>query len=153
MNSISPRVLDRDLFHLNQNCFLPPKILYEEVAPPRAGEHGGRRGINLLPNNLFCRVVFCHTICSISTFGWQQCDILCCAEKQCDCSCQRGSNLSHHFSAQQSTVVVIVSRSYTDESNNLLKSHSISTFSFRGRRVSPLKFSFSSPSSASVALK
>ena len=29
--------------------------------------------------------------------------LLCCAEKQCASSCRRGSNLSHRFSAQQST--------------------------------------------------
>ena len=30
--------------------------------------------------------------------------VLCCAEKQCASSCRRGSNLSHRFSAQQSTL-------------------------------------------------
>ena len=30
-------------------------------------------------------------------------EVLCCAEKLCASSCRRGSNLSHRFSAQQST--------------------------------------------------
>ena len=33
-------------------------------------------------------------------------EVLCCAEKQCDSSCRRGSNLSHRFSAQHSILTL-----------------------------------------------